>query len=122
MFPLSDIIITQSQACSQDFAWGGGGGGGGVHMSASGTNPARCRCENIGGCGGILPQEILKKIIGNLLGNKAGRSEGYKVECIIESNLESHNLVQNIPHESTNDGPSITSISMEKPFPFISLI
>ena len=36
-----------------------------------------------------------------LLGNKAGKSEGH-VECIIEINLESHNLVQNIPHESAN--------------------
>ena len=95
-------------------------------MSASGTNPARCRREKVGG---ILPQEILKKIIGNLLGNKAGKSEGYKVECVIESNLESHNLVKNIPHQSTNDGPSTqktilnaNSRSMEKPFPFISLI
>ena len=42
----------------------------------------------------------------SLLGNKAGKSDGLQVECIIEINLESHNLVQNIPHESTNGGPS----------------
>ena len=28
------------------------------------------------------------------------------VECFIEINLVSHNLVQNMPHESTNCGPS----------------
>ena len=39
--------------------------------------------------------------------------------------LESHNLVQNIPHKSTNGGPSTTSNvdsrSKEIPFPFIYL-
>ena len=86
----------------------------------------------------ILPQEILKKIgylrqhfvhfEGSLLGNKAGKSEGHKVECIIEINLESHNLVQNIPHKSTNDGPSTqrtilnaNSRGTELPFLFTSL-
>ena len=32
--------------------------------------------------------------------------EGHLVECIVEINLESHNLVKNIPRESTNGGPS----------------
>ena len=64
----------------------------------------------------------------SLLGNKAGKSEGYQVDCIIEINLESHNLVQNIPHESTNGEPStqrtifnVNSRSIEIQFPFIHL-
>ena len=64
----------------------------------------------------------------SLLGNKAGKSEGHNVECIIEINLESYNLVQNIPHESTNGGPSTqrtilnaNSRSTEIPFPFTYL-
>ena len=35
-----------------------------------------------------------------LFGNKVGKSERHKMECIIETYLESHNLVQNKPHES----------------------
>ena len=60
------------------------------------------------------------------LENKVGKSEGHQVECIIEINVESHNFIQNIPYESTNDGPSTqrtilnaNSQSMEIPFPFI---
>ena len=56
----------------------------------------------------------------SLLGNKAGKSEGHELECIIEINLESHNLVQNILHESTNV-LNVNSRSTEKPFPFIYL-
>ena len=62
------------------------GGGGGVHMSASGTKPRAPQARELRGCGGILPQEILKKtgylrlhfvrFEDSLLGNKAGRSEG----------------------------------------------
>ena len=47
---------------------------------------------------------------------------------MIEINLESHNLVQNIPHESTSGGPStqrailnVNIRSTEIPFPFIYL-
>ena len=57
---------------------------------------------------GVSSPRKLKKKIGHLrqhfvrfedsfLGNKAGKSEGHSVECIIEINLESHNLVQNDP-------------------------
>ena len=60
----------------------------------------------------------------SLLGNKAGKSEGHKVECIIEINLEPHNVVQNIPNKPTNDGLSTqrtilnaNSRSTEIPFP-----
>ena len=48
--------------------------------------------------------------------------------CVIEISLESHNLVQNIPHQSTNDGHSTQrnildadSRSTEIPFPVIYL-
>ena len=50
------------------------------------------------------------------------------MECIIEINLESHILVQNIPDESTNGGPptqrtilNVDSRSTEITFPFIYL-
>ena len=47
---------------------------------------------------------------GNINGTSNGSTirvyEGHLVECIVEINLESHNLVKNIPRESTNGGPS----------------
>ena len=90
---------------------GGGGGGGGVRMSALRhlIPSAQARERKGGGGGGILPQETRQ----------------VKVKDI-EINLESHNLVQNIPHESTNGGPptqrtilNVNSRSTEIPFPFI---
>ena len=52
----------------------------------------------------------------------------HSVECITDINMESHNLVQNIPHEISNGG-SLTQRTMlnvnsqiaEIPFPFIYL-
>ena len=64
---------------------GGGGGEGGAHERLRHVlNPERRRRE----CGGILPQEILKKYVildsinfvrfeDSLLGNKTGKSEGH---------------------------------------------
>ena len=61
------------QARSQDFSW------------PPALNPERSRRENVMGCGVILPQEILKKMVrqhfmrfeDSWLGNKAGKSEGH---------------------------------------------
>ena len=62
----------------------------------------------------------------SLLRNKAGKSDGQLGR--IEINIESHNLVQNIPHESTNGGPStkwtilnVNTRSTEIAFPIIYL-
>ena len=81
--------------------------------------------KNVRGCGGILRQHFVR-FEDRLLGNKAGKSEGHKVECIIEINLEPRSLVQNIPHKSTNGGPltqrtilNVESRSTEIPLPFI---
>ena len=45
------------------------------------------------------------KVISDHRSEFPGKSVGHQVECIIENNLESHNFVQNIAHESTNGGP-----------------
>ena len=57
------------------------------------------------------------------------KNRGLWTDCIIEINLESHDLVQNIPHEPTNGGPStqrttlnVNRRSTEILFPFIYLL
>ena len=65
-------------------------------ISASGTKSRAPQARECRGVWGYPPPGNFEKT-GYLrqhfvLGNKAGKSEGHYVECIIEINLESHNL------------------------------
>ena len=84
---------------------------GGERMSASGTKSRAPQAREGRGVWGYPSSGNFEKdgylrqhfvhFEDSLLGNKAGKSEEHKLECIIRIKLESHNLVQNIPHEPT---------------------